>query len=128
MDHDAMVHVRYLVDDVDAAVDFYTRMFGFEVQMNASPAFASVLRGSLRLLLAGPASSAGQPMSDGEVPRPGGWNRIHFVVDDLDAEVERLEGLGGKFRNEVIAGPGGKQILLVDPSGNFVELFQQAWG
>jgi predicted enzyme related to lactoylglutathione lyase len=128
MDHDTMVHVRYIVDDVDAAVDFYTRMFDFEVQMSAAPAFASVVRGNLRLLLAGPLSSAGQPMSDGEQPRPGGWNRIHLVVDDLDAEVKRLEGLGGKFRNEMIEGPGGKQILLVDPSGNFVELFQQAWG
>lgn len=128
MDHENLVHVRYLVDDVDASVDFYTRMFGFEVLMSAAPAFASVVRGNLRLLLAGPQSSAGQSMSDGERPRPGGWNRIHFVVDDLDDEVARLEGLGGKFRNEVIEGPGGKQILLVDPSGNFVELFEQAWG
>jgi catechol 2,3-dioxygenase-like lactoylglutathione lyase family enzyme len=128
MDHDSQVHVRYMVDDVDAAVDYYTRMLGFEVQMSAAPAFASVVRGNLRLLLAGPQSSAGRPMSDGEQPRPGGWNRIHFVVDDLDAEVARLEGLGAKFRNEAIEGPGGKQILLVDPSGNFVELFQQAWG
>ena len=127
MDHENMVHVRYMVDDVDASVDFYTRMFGFEVLMSAAPAFASVVRGNLRLLLAGPQSSAGQPMSDGEQPRPGGWNRIHFVVDDLDAEVARLEELGGKFRNDMIEGPGGKQILLVDPSGNFVELFQQAW-
>jgi predicted enzyme related to lactoylglutathione lyase len=127
MDHENMVHVRYMVDDVQASVDFYTRMFDFEVQMNAAPAFASVVRGNLRLLLAGPESSAGRPMSDGEQPRPGGWNRIHFVVDDLDAEITRLEGLGGKFRNDAIEGPGGKQILLVDPSGNFVELFQQAW-
>jgi predicted enzyme related to lactoylglutathione lyase len=128
MDHENMVHVRYMVDDVEAAVDFYTRMFDFEVLMSAAPAFASVVRGNLRLLLAGPQSSAGRPMSDGEQPVPGGWNRIHFVVDDLDAEVARLEGLGGKFRNEMVEGPGGKQILLVDPSGNFVELFQQAWG
>jgi catechol 2,3-dioxygenase-like lactoylglutathione lyase family enzyme len=128
MDHDSQVHVRYMVDDVDVALDFYTRMLGFEVQMSAAPAFASVVRGNLRLLLAGPQSSAGRPMSDGEQPGPGGWNRIHFVVDDLDAEVARLEGLGAKFRNEAIEGPGGKQILLVDPSGNFVELFQQAWG
>jgi predicted enzyme related to lactoylglutathione lyase len=122
------VSVRYMVDDVQAAVDFYTTMFGFEELMNAAPAFASVQDGNLRLLLAGPTSSAGRPMSDGEQPRPGGWNRLHFVVDDLDAEIERLEGLGGKFRNEMIEGPGGKQILLMDPSGNFVELFQQAWG
>jgi predicted enzyme related to lactoylglutathione lyase len=122
------VSVRYMVDDVQASVDFYLQMFDFEEQMNAAPAFASVTRGNLRLLLAGPASSAGRPMSDGEQPRPGGWNRLHFVVDDLDAEVKRLEGLGGKFRNEMIEGPGGKQILLVDPSGNFVELFEQAWG
>jgi len=126
MPDDATVCVRYLVDDVQAAVDFYTEMFGFELLMSAAPAFASAQRGNLRLLLAGPESSAGQPMSDGEQPRPGGWNRIHFVVDDIDTEVERLRALGGKFRNDMIEGPGGKQILLVDPSGNFVELFQPA--
>jgi predicted enzyme related to lactoylglutathione lyase len=126
MSDDTTVSFRYLVDDVQASVDFYTRMFGFEPLTCFPPVFADVQRGNLRLLLAGPTSSAGQPMADGEQPGPGGWNRIHFVVDDLDAEVARLEGLGGTFRNDVVAGPAGKQILLVDPSGNFVELFEYA--
>src|SRR3954463_4288296 len=126
MPDETTVSVRYLVDDVQASVDFYTRMFGFEPLTCFPPVFADVLRGNLRLLLAGPNSSAGQPMTDGEQPRPGGWNRIHLVVDDIDAEVERLRALGGEFRNEMIAGPGGKQILLVDPSGNFVEIFENA--
>jgi predicted enzyme related to lactoylglutathione lyase len=126
MPDETTVSVRYLVDDVQASVDFYTRMFDFEPLTCFPPVFADVLRGNLRLLLAGPNSSAGQPMSDGEQPRPGGWNRIHLVVDDIDAEVERLRALGGEFRNEMIAGPGGKQILLVDPSGNLVEIFENA--
>lgn len=121
-----MVSVRYLVDDVAASIDFYTRHFGFEVLNDFSPAFADVGRGQLRLLLSGPASSAGRAMSDGEVPGPGGWNRIHFVVDDIDAEVARLRDAGVTFRNEAISGPGGTQILAVDPSGNLVELFQFA--
>ena len=125
-DPDEMVSVRYLVDDVQASIDFYTSHLGFEVRMSAAPAFADVARGNLRLLLSGPRSSAGQPMADGEVPGPGGWNRIHFVVDDLDAEVARLRAAGLTFRNEVVRGPGGSQILLVDPSGNLVELFQPA--
>ncbi len=122
-----MVNVRYMVDDVDDAVAFYTKLLDFEVVSNASPAFASVMRGNLRLLLAGPLSSAGQPMSDGTKPGPGGWNRIHFHVDDIDAEVARLREVGATFRNDIVEGPGGKQILLVDPSGNFVELFQPAF-
>ena len=126
MPDETTVSVRYLVDDVQASVDFYTRMFDFEPLTCFPPVFADVLRGNLRLLLAGPTSSAGQPMTDGEQPGPGGWNRIHLVVDDIDAEVERLRALGGEFRNEMIAGPGGKQILLVDPSGNFVEIFENA--
>jgi predicted enzyme related to lactoylglutathione lyase len=126
MPDDTTVSVRYLVDDVQASVDFYTRMFDFETLTCFPPVFADVLRGNLRLLLAGPTSSAGQPMTDGEKPGPGGWNRIHLVVDDIDAEVERLRALGGEFRNEMIAGPGGKQILLVDPSGNLVEIFENA--
>ena len=121
------VNVRYMVDDVDAAIDFYTSLLGFEVLMKASPAFASVVRGNLRLLLAGPLSSAGQPMSDGTKPGPGGWNRIHFHVEDIEAEVARLRDLGAQFRNDIVEGPGGKQVLLVDPSGNFVELFQPAF-
>ena len=123
-DHET-VNVRYLVDDVAASVDFYTRHFGFTVGIN-SPAFADVTRGGLRLLLSGPKSSAGQAMTDGERPGPGGWNRIHLIVDDLDREVTRLTGEGVEFRNEIVTGPGGAQILAIDPSGNFVELFQPA--
>jgi catechol 2,3-dioxygenase-like lactoylglutathione lyase family enzyme len=121
-----VVSVRYLVEDVDASIDFYTKLLGFEVTMSAAPAFADVRRGSLRLLLSGPKSSAGRPMSDGATPGPGGWNRIHFVVDDLDAEVARLQGAGARFRNEIVEGPGGRQVLLLDPSDNLVELFQPA--
>jgi catechol 2,3-dioxygenase-like lactoylglutathione lyase family enzyme len=126
MPTDEMVNVRYLVDDVDESIAFYTKLFGFELLTSASPAFADVKRGHLRLLLAGPKSSAGRPMPDGTKPGPGGWNRIHFVVDDIDAEVARLRDAGGRFRNDVVVGPGGKQILLEDPSGNVVELFQPA--
>jgi catechol 2,3-dioxygenase-like lactoylglutathione lyase family enzyme len=126
MSTDQTVHVRYMVDDVATAVDFYTNRLGFEVQSEALPAFADVKRGNLRLLLAGPDSSAGRPMADGERPHPGGWNRIHFVVDDLDAEMSRLEAQGVPFRNEVVTGPGGSQVLAVDPSGNLIELFQPA--
>jgi catechol 2,3-dioxygenase-like lactoylglutathione lyase family enzyme len=126
MSNNEMVNVRYMVDDVDEAVAFYTELLGFEVISTASPAFADVKRGSLRLLLAGPLSSAGRPMPDGTKPGPGGWNRIHFIVDDIDAEVARLRDVGARFRNEILEGPGGKQILLEDPSGNVVELFQPA--
>ena len=121
-----LVNVRYLVDDVQASVDFYTDHLGFEVRLNAAPAFADVIRGNLRLLLSGPTSSAGRAMADGERPVPGGWNRVHFIVDDLDAEVARLGDAGLTFRNDVVSGPGGSQVLLQDPSGNFVELFQPA--
>ena len=124
---DELVSVRYMVDDVDQSIDFYTRHFGFELGQNASPAFAEVTRGRLRLLLAGPKSSAGRPMPDGRTPEPGGWNRIHFIVDDIDTEVARLRDAGATFRNDIVEGPGGKQILLEDPSGNFVELFQPAF-
>src|SRR4029450_6196393 len=119
-----MVSVRYLVDDVDAAIAFYTKCFGFEGLTSFPPASAAVKRGSLRLLLSGPTSSAGRPMPDGAKPGPGGWNRIHLLVDDIDAEVARLRDAGAQFRNDIIEGPGGKQILLQDPSGNVVELFQ----
>jgi catechol 2,3-dioxygenase-like lactoylglutathione lyase family enzyme len=125
-DLDNMVNVRYMVDDVDAAVAFYTTHFGFTVRSNAAPAFADVVRGHLRLLLSGPASSAGRPMPDGRTPAPGGWNRIHLLVEDLAAEVERLRGDGLSFRNDIVRGPGGQQILLDDPSGNPIELFQPA--
>jgi len=120
------VNVRYMVDDVDEAIDFYTKHLDFTLLSSAAPAFADVARGDLRLLLSGPASSAGRPMPDGTKPSPGGWNRIEFVVDDIGAEVDRLRGAGLHFRNEIISGPGGSQILLEDPSGNLIELFQPA--
>ena len=121
-----LVSVRYLVADVDAAVDFYTTHLGFTVRMSAAPAFADVTRGRLRLLLSGPSSSAGRPMPDGTVPVPGGWNRIHLIVGDIAAEVARLRAAGVTFRNDIVKGPGGQQILLEDTSGNVVELFQPA--
>jgi catechol 2,3-dioxygenase-like lactoylglutathione lyase family enzyme len=120
-----MVSVRYMVDDVAKSVAFYTRFLGFEV-LHQFPAFADVARGKLRLLLSGPASSAARPMPDGAKPGPGGWNRIHFIVKDIDAEVARLREAGAPFRTEILEGPGGKQVLLQDPSGNVVELFQPA--
>jgi catechol 2,3-dioxygenase-like lactoylglutathione lyase family enzyme len=118
------VNVRYMVDDVDAAVAFYTEHFDFALLSNAAPAFADVMRGNLRLLLSGPKSSAGRPMPDGSQPVPGGWNRIHLIVDDLPADVERLRAAGLTFRNDIVKGPGGSQILIDDPSGNPIELFQ----
>jgi catechol 2,3-dioxygenase-like lactoylglutathione lyase family enzyme len=120
------VNVRYMVDDLGVAIDFYTRHFGFTLQSSQAPAFADVVRGNLRLLLSGPTSSAGRPMPDERQPEPGGWNRIHFIVDDIDAEVARLRDAGLTFRNEIVSGPGGKQILVDDPSGNPIELFQPA--
>jgi catechol 2,3-dioxygenase-like lactoylglutathione lyase family enzyme len=123
---DEKVSVRYMVDDVDRAIDFYTEHFGFKPGHNASPAFAEVHRGNLRLLLAGPESSAGRPMPDGRKPAPGGWNRIHFVVEDIDTEVDRLRAAGLRFRNDIVSGPGGRQILVDDPSGNPIEIFQPA--
>ena len=125
---DTTVHVRYLVDDVQAAIDFYTTHLGFTLGTAYLPAFADVRRGNLRLLLSGPASSAGRPMPDGRVPGPGGWNRIHLLVDDIEAEVARLRAAGLPFRNDIVKGPGGQQILLEDPSGNPIELFQPAGG
>jgi catechol 2,3-dioxygenase-like lactoylglutathione lyase family enzyme len=123
---DAAVNVRYMVDDVEAAIAFYTTHLGFTVGSNMAPAFADVVRGSLRILLSGPKSSAARPMPDGRKPGPGGWNRIHFIVDDIEAEVARLRAAGVRFRSEIISGPGGKQIVLDDPSGNPIELFQPA--
>ena len=124
--NDELVNVRYMVDDVDAAVGFYTTHLGFTLLSSMAPAFADVRRGNLRLLLSGPRSSAGRPMPDGRKPAPGGWNRIHLIVDDIDAEVARLRDAGAEFRNDIVAGPAGKQILLQDPSGNVVELFEWA--
>ena len=121
-----LVSVRYMVNDVQESIDFYTQHFGFELRISAAPAFADVVRGRLRLLLAGPESSAGRPMPDGRKPEPGGWNRVHFVVDEIGSEVQRLRDAGVSFRNEIVTGPGGQQILLDDPSGNPIELFQPA--
>jgi catechol 2,3-dioxygenase-like lactoylglutathione lyase family enzyme len=126
MSDDTTVNVRYLVDDVEAAIDFYTTHLGFTVRTAALPAFADVTRGNLRLLLSGPKSSAGRAMADGERPGPGGWNRIHLITDDLARDVESLRAAGVEFRNDVVTGPGGSQILAIDPAGNFVELFQPA--
>lgn len=120
-----LVNLRYMVDDVQAAVDWYVRHFGFTVVL-ASPAFGSVQRGPLRLLLSGKASSAGRPMPDGRQPEPGGWNRFQHIVQDIASEVARLRADGVSFRNEIVTGPGGSQILAEDPSGNLVELFQPA--
>jgi catechol 2,3-dioxygenase-like lactoylglutathione lyase family enzyme len=125
MTTDETANVRYMVDDVAAAVDFYTTHLGFTV-LNQFPPFADVKRGNLRVLLSGPKSSAGRPMPDGAVPGPGGWNRIHLIVLDINAEVARLRAEGVEFRNDVVNGPGGSQILLQDPSGNVIELFQPA--
>jgi catechol 2,3-dioxygenase-like lactoylglutathione lyase family enzyme len=121
-----LVSVRYMVDDVEEAVAFYTTHFGFTVNTSFPPAFADVVRGNLRLLLSGPASSAGRPMPDGRTPHPGGWNRIHFVIDNIASEVARLRAAGLTFRNDIVSGPGGQQILLEDPAGNPIELFQPA--
>jgi catechol 2,3-dioxygenase-like lactoylglutathione lyase family enzyme len=118
------VNVRYMVGDVEAAVAFYTTYLGFTLISKTAPAFADVARGDLRLLLSGPTSSAGRPMPDGRRPAPGGWNRIHLIVEDLSAEVDRLRAAGVNFRNDIVTGPGGSQILLDDPSGNPIELFQ----
>jgi catechol 2,3-dioxygenase-like lactoylglutathione lyase family enzyme len=121
-----MVSVRYIVADVAEAVAFYTTVLDFEVLNNFAPAFADVALANLRLLLSGPTSSAGRPMPDGTQPEPGGWNRIHLIVDDIEADVARLRRAGAQFRNDIVEGPGGKQVLLQDPSGNVVELFQPA--
>jgi catechol 2,3-dioxygenase-like lactoylglutathione lyase family enzyme len=121
-----LVSVRYIVDDVDAAIEFYSRHLGFTLSSSAAPAFADLRRGALRLLLSGPTSSGGRTLPDGRTPEPGGWNRIHLIVDDLAAEVERLGGEGVTFRSEIVTGPGGSQAVLDDPSGNPVELFQPA--
>lgn len=119
------VTVRYIVDDVDAAIAFYTEMLGFKLDMHPAPPFAIVSRGDLRLLLSRPgAGGGGSAMPGGQLPTPGGWNRFEIEVDDLPATVERLRAAGCRFRNEIVIGIGGNQILLEDPSGNPIELFQ----
>ncbi len=119
------VSVRYIVSDVDAAIPFYTDMLGFKVDMRPAPGFASLSRGDLQLLLNRPgAGGAGQAMPDGRLPAPGGWNRIQIEVEDLEATVAKLKRAGGRFRNEIVTGGGGKQVLIEDPSGNPIELFQ----
>jgi len=126
----AQVSMRYIVEDVDAAIDFYTGLLGFTVDVHPGPGFAAISRGDLRLLLSTPVGRGGaaQPMPDGRVPEPGGWNRIQLIVDDLDAEVTRLQRAGASFRNDIVAGFGGRQILLDDPSGNPIELSEPPRG
>lgn len=119
------VSVRYIVADVDEAIPFYAEMLGFQVDMHPAPGFASLSRGDLQLLLNRPgAGGAGQAMDDGQVPVPGGWNRIQIEVDDLQATVDEIRAAGGRFRSGIVTGNGGKQVLLEDPSGNPIELFQ----
>ena len=119
------VSVRYIVDDVEAAIAFYTQHLGFNLDLHPAPGFASLSRGDLRLLLNAPgAGGAGQAMPDGRRPEPGGWNRIQLQVDDLAARVDGLRKAGARFRNDIVAGQGGKQILLDDPAGNAIELFE----
>lgn len=119
------VSVRYIIDDVPEAIAFYTALLGFTVEHDASPAFASVVRDGVRLLLSGEGSSGRRPLPDGRRQEPGGWNRIHLEVDDLSAEVERLRAAEVSFRmTEIVTGPGGAQIMINDPSGNPVELFE----
>jgi catechol 2,3-dioxygenase-like lactoylglutathione lyase family enzyme len=119
------VSVRYIVSDVDAAIPFYTDMLGFKLEMHPAPGFASLSRGDLQLLLNRPgAGGAGQAMPSGQQPVPGGWNRIQIEVENLEATVAKLKSAGGRFRNEIVTGNGGKQILVEDPSGNPIELFQ----
>ena len=122
----ATVSVRYIVDDVDAAIAFYTQLLGFSVVLHPAPGFASLARGDLRLMLNTPTGGGGaaQPMPDGRKPEPGGWNRIQLQVADLAGEVEKLRSAGARFRNDIVIGNGGKQILLDDPAGNPIELFE----
>lgn len=121
----ATICVRYIVHDVDVAIAFYTEYLGFDVEVHPAPGFASLRRGDLCLLLNAPgAGGAGQAMPDGRVPEPGGWNRFQFEVSDLASEAERMRKSGAHFRNEIVIGRGGKQVLLEDPSGNLIELFE----
>jgi catechol 2,3-dioxygenase-like lactoylglutathione lyase family enzyme len=122
----ATVQVRYIVNDVGAAIPFYVEQFGFELVMHPAPPFAMLARGDLRLVLSAPSSmgGGGQSMPDGTVPRPGGWNRFSIEVEDIAAVVERLRGAGARFRSEIVSGVGGRQVIVEDPSGNPIELFE----
>jgi catechol 2,3-dioxygenase-like lactoylglutathione lyase family enzyme len=126
MPDNELVSVRYIVDDVGAALDFYTTHLGFTELSNASPAFADVVRGNLRILLSGPTSSAGRALPNGRRPTPGGWNRIHLIVADIRDQVEQMTAAGIEFRSDIVTGPGGSQTVFDDPSGNPIELFQPA--
>lgn len=126
METSGKVNLRYMVENVDTSIQFYTQYLGFTLLTNYAPAFADVIRGNLRLLLSGSTSSAGRNMPDGVSPVPGGWNRFQIVVSDINTEVAKLKDQGLQFRNEIVKGPGGSQILLLDPSGNLIELFEPA--
>ena len=126
METNDKVNLRYMVKDVEASIQFYTQYLGFTLLNNFAPAFADVVKGNLRLLLSGSTSSSGRSMPDGATPAPGGWNRFQVIVSDINAEVANLKGQGLQFRNEIVKGPGGSQILLIDPSGNLVEIFEPA--
>jgi catechol 2,3-dioxygenase-like lactoylglutathione lyase family enzyme len=120
------VNLRYMVKDVESSIQFYTQYLGFTLLNNFAPAFADLVKGNLRLLLSGSTSSAGRNMPDGATPTPGGWNRFQVIVSDINIEVAKLNAQGLKFRNEIVKGPGGSQILLIDPSGNLIEIFEPA--
>ena len=126
METNDKVNLRYMVNDVETSIQFYTKYLGFTLLNNFAPAFADVVKGNLRLLLSGSTSSAGRNMPDGATPAPGGWNRFQVIVSDINAEVTKFKGQRLQFRNEIVKGPGGSQILLIDPSGNLIELFEPA--
>lgn len=126
METNDKVNLRYMVKDVEVSIQFYTRHLGFTLLNNFAPAFADVVKGNLRLLLSGSTSSAGRSMPDGATPAPGGWTRFQIIVSDINKEVAKLKAQGLQFRNEIVKGPGGSQILLIDPSGNLVEIFEPA--
>ena len=121
-----MAVIRYMVDEVDRAVSFYTQQLGFQLEQRMGPAFAMVSQGDLSLWLSGPQTSAARPMPDGRLPEPGGWNRLVITVSDLPGVIEKLQQTGVSFRNSMISGPGGKQVLIEDPAGNPIELFEPA--
>ena len=123
-----MAQIRYIVEDVDRSIEFYKEQLGFELKQQFGPAMAIVENGDIQLWLAGPAASASKPMPDGTIPAPGGWSRFVLPIEDLDQAIETLRANGVSFRNEIVSGPGGRQILCLDPSGNVIELFESAGG